>query len=46
MIDLNRSSVKSSTGLVAAFRRSIDLGVNTTSGRFTPSRAWRRSRWK
>ena len=31
---------------VAALRRSIDFGVNTTSGRWMPSRLCRRSRWK
>jgi hypothetical protein len=45
--DMKRlSSTKSSTGLVAALLRSMDFGVNTTIGRCTPSRAWRRSRWK
>ena len=42
----NRPAVKSDSGLTAALFRSIDLGVNTTSGRRTPSRACRRSRWK
>ena len=32
--------------LTAALLRSIDLGVNTMSGRITPSSACRRSRWK
>jgi hypothetical protein len=37
---------RSSTPLAAVFSRSIDLGVNTMSGRRGRAKAWRRSRWK
>ena len=40
------TSVNSATELVAVFMRSIDFGVNTTSGRFKLPKACRRSRWK
>jgi hypothetical protein len=33
-------------GETTARLRSIDFGVNTTSGREIRSRAWRRRRWK
>ena len=44
--EANRPEVNSETGLTAARSRSIDFGVNTTSGRLIPSSACRRSRWK
>src|SRR3954452_20733243 len=46
MTDRNPPEVKSSTGEDAALSRSIDLGVNTTSGRRGLAYAWRRNRWK
>ena len=42
----NDPVVKSATGDVAAFSRSIDLGVNTISGLSRPDSACQRSRWK
>ena len=38
--------MKSSTGEAAPLSRSIDFGVNTTSGRRGLACACRRSRWK
>ena len=46
MTGRNVPEVKSSLADPAALRRSIDFGVNTTSGLWCGASACQRSRWK